>query len=45
MPQKCPYGGEVIGLECTTSESCTILAPGKPVICVKGTCCAYPYPC
>ncbi|VDN05028.1 unnamed protein product [Thelazia callipaeda] len=41
VPQKCPYGGEVIGLQCKTSKSCQFLAPGIPVLCLQGNCCAY----
>ncbi|MCP9258994.1 hypothetical protein DINM_001979 [Dirofilaria immitis] len=44
VPQQCPYGGEVIGLECLSSKSCQYLAPEIPVLCVQGTCCAYPFP-
>ncbi|VBB33725.1 unnamed protein product [Acanthocheilonema viteae] len=44
VPQRCPYGGEVIGLECNTSKSCEYLAPGVPVLCIKHICCAYSFP-
>uniref|UniRef100_A0A1I7VV93 8.9 kDa family member n=1 Tax=Loa loa TaxID=7209 RepID=A0A1I7VV93_LOALO len=35
VPQQCPYNGEVIGLECNTSQSCQYLAPGTPVLCIQ----------
>lgn len=43
VPQTCPYGGDVVGLECTSSASCVDLAKGRPVMCIQGTCCAYPF--
>ncbi|CAG9534962.1 unnamed protein product [Cercopithifilaria johnstoni] len=44
VPQTCPYGGEVIGLECNNSKSCECLAPGVPVLCIQTICCAYQSP-
>lgn len=43
VPQTCPNNGEVVGLECLTSESCQFLVkPGIPVYCIESVCCAYP---
>uniref|UniRef100_A0A8R1TZV2 CC domain-containing protein n=1 Tax=Onchocerca volvulus TaxID=6282 RepID=A0A8R1TZV2_ONCVO len=39
VPQKCPNDGHLVGLQCTTSQSCIPLAEGCPVICIDEMCC------